>query len=444
MAARTGTASQVDASGGDGSTTVTVPADATAAIAFWAHYDGDNGETLASLTLGGNAFATQAELGSGATVSETGTGVAVLTSLPGSGSQTLAWTWSAGGARSEGGGLLIVWVKDVDLASLVRDSDVNAQVGSGSIAITIDSASTDLVLAFSQSFTGTNPDGPATVFLNDWAVNSEVYDASEATPGATTTTLTCATSDYGSIAGISLRAAAAPAAEIAVDAATESVRTGTTDPHTFSHTGAATINGVVLAVIHGTSSTDHVVSATYGGVALSRINTAVDTATELGRADLWFVGTGLAGKGGTQTVSVDLASATTDDIEFVVVTLVTGSGRDVEVIDSDLLQENQADPSVTLQYGGRFAVAIAALYGGGAAPSSFTPNANCVEVASHDFGAFYGFVLRQTTPGTADFAIGGTASSDDVAYVAAAFAQKPARAPAPEQRRRRYRRLVTM
>lgn len=224
--------------------------------------------------------------------------------------------------------------------------------------------------------------------------------------------------------------------EISFDAATESVRTATTDPWTFSHTGRADasggVQGVVVTVVHGTSSTDHVVGVTYGGVSLTRASpdgvgiadmTATDTATEPGRADIWWIGSGLSGKGGTQTVSVDLSSATTDDIQIVAMTLYTDSGANVTIVDSDRVQENAANPSVTLTYGGRYAISIGALYGGGAAPSSFTPNGNCTEVASEDLGAFYAFVLRQTTPGTSDFAIGGTASSDDVAYVAAAFAK---------------------
>ncbi len=203
---------------------------------------------------------------------------------------------------------------------------------------------------------------------------------------------------------------------IAFDAATESVRTGTTDPHTFNHTPVGTPRGVVVSAIHGTSATDHVSTVTYGGVSMQRIVRATDTVTEPGAAELWFLGSGVPT--GTQTVSADLTSATTDDIEFVCITF-TSSG-DTYVIDSDSVSADQANPSVTLQYQGRTAIAVGALYGGGAAPSSFTPNGNCTEVASEDLGAFYAFVLRQTTPGTADFAIGGTSSSDDVAFVALA------------------------
>jgi len=206
---------------------------------------------------------------------------------------------------------------------------------------------------------------------------------------------------------------------VAFDTTTENVRTGTTSPQTFSHAGAASgVKGVVLALVHGTSSTDHVSAASYGGVALARVQRNVDTSTEPGAAELWFLGTGVPQ--GTQTVSYTPGS-TTDDIHAVVITL-TGAD-DLEVVDQDGISENAANPSVTLQYGGRTCIAIAALYGGGVAPSSFTPNGNCTSVHDHDLGAFYSVVIRQTTPGSADFAIGGTASSDDVAYSAIAVSE---------------------
>lgn len=203
---------------------------------------------------------------------------------------------------------------------------------------------------------------------------------------------------------------------VTVDNAVESVRTGTGSPHTWSHAGAASgVKGVVVAAVHGTSSTDHVTAVSYGGVALSRKQRNVDTATEPGAAELWFLGAGVPQ--GTQTVSVT-CGATTDDFHFVSITLL--GARDLRVIDTDGIGNNVANPSVTLQYAGYSSMAFAALYGGGADPTAFTQNANCTSVHDHDLGAFYSEIIRQTTAGTADFAIGGTASSDDVAYAAIA------------------------
>lgn len=206
---------------------------------------------------------------------------------------------------------------------------------------------------------------------------------------------------------------------VSVDLATENVRTGTTSPQTFSHAGASSgVKGVVLAIVHGVSSTDHVSAASYGGVAMTRAQRNVDTATEPGAAELWFLGASVPQ--GTQTVSYTPGS-TTDDIHAVAITLL--GADDLEVVAQNGISENVANPSVTLAYGGRTCMAFAALYGGGAAPSSFAENANCTRVHDHDLGAFYSVVCRQTTAGSSDFAIGGTASSDDVAFAAIAVSE---------------------
>lgn len=202
---------------------------------------------------------------------------------------------------------------------------------------------------------------------------------------------------------------------------TESVRTGTTDPHTFNVTPQGLPCGIVVTAVHGTSSTDHISSVTYGGVALTRVQRNTDTATEPGAAEIWFLGSGSIPTG-TQTVSIDLTSATTDDFQFTCIALYANG--QMECIATGGVNEDAANPSVTLAYRGKTALAIGALYGGGAAPTSFTPNANCTTLLEEDLGAFYAEVIAQTTPGTADFAVGGTSVSDDVAFAAAAFAAR--------------------
>lgn len=209
MPSRTGTASQVDASAGNGSTSVTVPADATMAVAFWSHWDGNAGETLSGLTLGGNAFTTQSQLAEGATADESGVGVAVLTSLPGTGSQTLAWTWSAGGARTEGGEIVVVWIKGHNTSTPVRAAGVDAATVSNNVAVTISSETTDLLLAFAEDFSDTNPALDGTVFINNAVVNSHSYDVSEVTPSAGSTTVNMTSERYSAMAAISLPVAAA-------------------------------------------------------------------------------------------------------------------------------------------------------------------------------------------------------------------------------------------
>lgn len=209
---------------------------------------------------------------------------------------------------------------------------------------------------------------------------------------------------------------------VTVDAATENIRVDIgADPHTFSHAAAASgIKGVVFIAIHGNTSNQHISGVTYGGVALGSVVSVADSAGEPGRSEIWFLGTGVPQD--DQTVSIAGLGGTANDYQFTVVTLL--ADKDTEVIDFDSLVDNAADPSVTLNYGGRSAMAFAGLYSGhDAAPTSFTENGNCTRLHDNDAGAFGQISFRQTTAGTSDFAIGGTATSDDVALAAIAVAE---------------------
>lgn len=203
------------------------------------------------------------------------------------------------------------------------------------------------------------------------------------------------------------------------DAQSESERIDTSDPMTWTHTPVGVPKGVVVAIVHGVSTTDHVVTVTYGGVSMTEVIRRTDTATELGAAELWFLGASIPT--GAQTVSVDLASATTDDIHGVCFTL-TG-GANTEVIDSDGIAENAANPTVTLQKTDRNAQCFAAMYGGGAAPGG-TLATGCTAGPDFDLGAFYSQTCRETNSSRTDFTIGwSTLGSDDLAFVACAVAE---------------------
>jgi len=210
---------------------------------------------------------------------------------------------------------------------------------------------------------------------------------------------------------------------------TESVRTATTDPYTFNYTPDATPRAIALSITHGTSSTDHVLTVTYGGDSMSEIVRATDTATEAGASELWFLGTSIPT--GTQTISVDLASATTDDIQFVVWSLTAAA--DCEVIDSDEINENAANPTVTLQKGGREGFCVCSMYGGGAAPGGTLAAGNTLG-PTEDHTAFYSQTCYETTIDTADHTIGwSTLGTDDLAFVAMCIAEiVPPAAPIPD------------
>src|SRR5690606_32208405 len=181
MPSRTGTASLVDASGGDGSTSVDVPANCNAVVAFWGHWNFNGGSTLSGLTLDGDSFLpAEAELAEGVTPDEVGVGVAVLLN-PSTGTQTISWTGSGRGARAEGGEFILVYIQDANTADPVRDAAVDSATFDDDVSVTIDTESDDLVLGFAGSFNfeGFNPDISLTEFIDDAVLNSHIFDVGE-------------------------------------------------------------------------------------------------------------------------------------------------------------------------------------------------------------------------------------------------------------------------
>lgn len=146
---------------------------------------------------------------------------------------------------------------------------------------------------------------------------------------------------------------------VAFDAVSTSDRTGTSDPHTFTHTPSGTPRGILLAFAQDPATSSDIDTITYGGVSMSRVVDASDTADEPGMAEVWFLGSSIPT--GAQTVQVDFVTASpTDDYLFLCVSVTASS--DTEVVDSGIVEENQADPSVSLTYSSRTCLAVGALF----------------------------------------------------------------------------------
>lgn len=204
---RTGTPAQINASAASGSIAVSVPADCNLIVAFWAHWDANANTTLATLTLNGISFLpAKAELAEGAATDESGVGVAILVN-PATGSQTVAWAWSAGGARTEGGELVLVFYRDGNASDPFRAAAVDANIQNfNALASLAGTLTTDRVVGFTQSYTGTNPTiTGVTAFINDATVNSHVYDVGDATGLSGTVNVGNSTPSYSCSAAISLK-----------------------------------------------------------------------------------------------------------------------------------------------------------------------------------------------------------------------------------------------
>lgn len=201
---------------------------------------------------------------------------------------------------------------------------------------------------------------------------------------------------------------------VAFDALTRNNRTGTSDPTTFTHTPVGTPR-FVLGCYHNVSSqTDHLNGTnglTYGGVAVPKIWGAADNTTAFTRyMGVCFLGSGIPT--GAQSASWDWTSATTDDIELVIITGTAAA--DTEVVNEQLINGETANASVTMSQGGRECQA----YGFGAFAlanvGDAAENANMSVNQEIDKGASIWLSHRQTTPGTTDFVFSYSHSSVSV------------------------------
>lgn len=212
---------------------------------------------------------------------------------------------------------------------------------------------------------------------------------------------------------------------IAVDQVASS--TLSTDPSNFDFNSGTSPEGLIVLIAHGSVSTDIVVGVTYGGIAMTRRQSNVDTTTEAGRTYIYTLESGVPS--GTNTVSVDRTEGTTT---MQVCAISVNAAGPLSFVDSDGINENIANPTVTLQYGGQECMSFGILYTGGAAPPGATGIASgCTNITGVDLTAFATNPLRQTTAGVSDFTIGWTTlTSDDVAFSAVALTDAAA-APFP-------------
>lgn len=191
-----------------------------------------------------------------------------------------------------------------------------------------------------------------------------------------------------------------------------------TSSTTWSHTpgGLAAPRGVAVTIHQNVSSADLISAVTYGGVAMTRIAFAQDTAGEPGASYLYYLGSGIPS--GTQTVAVTVSSGTDAKTGASVTFTAKGNTR---VAASGIQQGDAANPSITLATPASYeGMVIGALFSGAAAPSSLTPGTDLVDFLNRDYGAQSGRCAYGQKSG-ANVVFNFTAASDDVAMVAAAL-----------------------
>lgn len=200
-----------------------------------------------------------------------------------------------------------------------------------------------------------------------------------------------------------------------------SVFTAFADEHdtslTVSYAPGTTIAGIFVIVLTPTHSDDRISGVTFGGDALTRVVSGIDTADEPGGAYLYFVGTSIPA--GTQDVVISVAGAVNTQLRGVIGSVTAAA--DTEIADSDSLSANQTNPQLTLDTGANNAAVVAGVYSGLSDVTSLTALSSQTQIQSDDFGAHVTVSTRRTNIESGTITIGWTAATDDVAMVAAAI-----------------------
>lgn len=204
---------------------------------------------------------------------------------------------------------------------------------------------------------------------------------------------------------------------VAFDSSLETISTAT-DPVTISFTPVATLAGIAVLYVQAGNASALISTMKYGGVDLAFVVAGADTATELGRADIWFLGAGVPS--GTQDMVIDLTNGA--GTKQVVIVGLTGAA-DLTVLASGSLSENQANPQIALNAGAVDAVFLDCVFSGLPNTTDLTNVANTTRIDDHDYGAAVSVVSRKTTVVSGSFTMGYTASTDDVAMAAVAIGE---------------------
>lgn len=214
---------------------------------------------------------------------------------------------------------------------------------------------------------------------------------------------------------------------MAVSFGNVTLQASTTGTTSWSHTATGTPAGVAVVLIGG--STDETTGVTYGGVAMSRHQTAANTAGETGTTSIWYLNH--PNLSGTQTVEVTRSGASAYIGTCYTVNSATGYTKVIGNNDDwTYTSTNTSSASVTITGLGSVTTFIAGgIYSGENATGSVTQasDSGMTIGVQNDFGNFVGFTHRVTALQTvASYTFGYTQSSDDAAVAAIAIQEDTA------------------
>jgi hypothetical protein len=190
--------------------------------------------------------------------------------------------------------------------------------------------------------------------------------------------------------------------------------------HTPTHVPKAAIVTAVKTLL---SSTTALSSVSYGGAQLIKNSVSVDSAGELGTAEIWSVtSTSVAMSSGAATVAIGTAS--TASFQYVCLTVAADGNITVASTHRGLEDQNSSASQLSIAKAGALRWAFGCKFSGIGAPTESTVIAGQVKVAVLDFGAQCAETTMESTAGTADITFGSAQTADDWALVAIAIQEE--------------------
>lgn len=203
---------------------------------------------------------------------------------------------------------------------------------------------------------------------------------------------------------------------LAFDATSES--TSNTADFNWTHTPVGTPKGVVVFVFEE-GINDTINGVTYGGVAMTQVNSAQDSAGEPGRCFAYFLGSSIPT--GAKTVAVD-QTGSTDSKYGAAVTVTAATNTQLAGTGSAKVEGDTANPSVTITGISGASYGFGGLWSGQDAEASVTAGSGMTKRNSLDFGARTATIESSTNPNASgDLTIAFTVASEDVAMVGIAI-----------------------
>ncbi len=182
----------------------------------------------------------------------------------------------------------------------------------------------------------------------------------------------------------------------------------------WTHTPTGTPQGVVAFTFKDVSASN-ITGVTYGGVAMTLIGSAIDSAGEPGTCEVWFLGTGLPTGAQSIVATVSVGNANSHAGIAATVTALgntSSTGVITEADDQVLTEENITDGSP-----GSASLRFAGVFSGISTGATIGANSTMLFQYTAVGGGRSFQACQETVPGQGSRPVGFTGASDDVAAV---------------------------